>query len=108
MMFFVFDAAPTNFMPTEGATAQTEPSSMEINVSLELLTNASAFETPTGMELTVSASQDSQPTETHVIAMVLSLETSVKDAPPSQTLVGPMEFANVTMGMLTSMVFAQL
>ena len=65
-----FDAPPVNFTPMEAATAQTEHSSMELSALSDPLTDASAFPTPTGTELIVSASQDTQPTEIHVSAMV--------------------------------------
>lgn len=102
-----FDAPLDNSMPTEDATAQMELSSMELNALSELLTNVSAFQTPTGTELTVSASQASQPTETHASVTVSSLETSVKDVRQSQTQSGPTESVNATMDTPKLTVFAQ-
>ncbi len=92
----VFDAPLANFILTADATAQMEPSSMELNVPSKPWTIVSAFQTPTGMELTVSASQASQPTEIHASVMVSSLETSAKDVPQSQTQSGPTESVNAT------------
>jgi hypothetical protein len=65
-----FDAPLVNFTPTEAASAQTELSSMELNALSDPSTDASASPTRTGTELTVSASQDTQPTEIHVSATV--------------------------------------
>ena len=71
MDLHALDALPVNFMPTEDATVQTEPSSMELNALLEVLTDVFPFLTPTGTELTASASQDFQPAATHVSVTVL-------------------------------------
>jgi hypothetical protein len=101
----VLDVLLDNFTPTEDATAQTEPSSMELNALLELLIDVSAFQTLTGTEPTAFASQATQPTETHATAMVSSSETSVKDVPPSQTQSGPTESVNATMVMPMLTVF---
>lgn len=108
MEFNVLNVPLDNFMPTEDATVQMEPSSMESNVPLRLPINVSESQTPTGTELTVSASQDSQPTETHAIVMVSSWETIVKDAPQSQTQSGAAESVNVTLDMPMSTVFVRL
>lgn len=104
----VSDVPLDNFTPTEDATAQMEPSSMELNAPSELLKNVSAFQTPTGMELTASVSQASQPMETHASVTVSSLETSVKDVPQSQTQSGPTESVNATTDTLMLMVFVPL
>jgi hypothetical protein len=106
----VSDAPPVNFMPTEVATAQMEPFSMELNAQSEQPTDVSEFQTPTGTELTVSASQVSQPTEIHASVMDSLWEIIVKDVPPSQTLSGPAEYADATtdMPMLTVFVPSSL
>jgi hypothetical protein len=104
----VFDALPVNFMPTEDATAQMELSLMELNVPSEPSINVSAFQIQTGTELIVFVSQAFQPTETHVTVTALLLETSVKDAPQSQTPSGLMESVNATMDMPKSTVSARL
>lgn len=105
---FAFDALLVNFTPTEDATAQMEPSSMELNAPSELSTNVSAFQTPIGTELIVFASQVTQQTVTHAIVMVSLSETSVKDVPPSQTLSGLTESVNATTALLMLMVCALL
>lgn len=96
----VLDVPQVNFTLLEVATALKELSLMESNVHHCLLTNVLEFQTPTGMELIVSVSQDSQPLETHVIALVSSWVIIAKDVPQNQTQFSPMVFANVTMVML--------
>lgn len=90
-------------MLLEVATVQKELSLMELNVHHCLLTNVLEFQIPTGMELIVSVSQDSQPLETHATALASLWVIIVKDVPQSQTQFLPMVFVNVTMDMLTLM-----
>lgn len=99
------DVLLVNFMPTVDATAQMDFSSTEPLVLSRLSINVSEFQTPTGTELTVSASQDSALPEIHATVKESSLETIVKDVPPSQTQSGETESVNVTMDMLMLMVF---
>lgn len=98
------DVLLANCMPTVDATAQKDFSSMESNVSSKQSTNVFQFQTPTGTELTASASQDSALPETHAIVMVSSWVTIVKDVLPSQTQSGEAESVNVTLDMPMSMV----
>ena len=102
--FHVSDVPLDSFMPTVDVTAQTDFSSTESNALLRLSTNVSPFQTPTGTELTASASQDSALPETHAIVMVSSWVTIVKDVLPSQTQSGEAESVNVTLDMPMSMV----
>ena len=97
-------------MPMVDATAQMDFSSMEPNVLLRLLINVLLFQTPTGTELTASASQDSALLEIHAIVMVSSWVTTVKDVLPSQTQSGRAESVNATlvMPMLTVFVPSRL
>jgi len=64
------------------------------------LTDVLEFQTPTGTELIVSASQVSQPPETHATALVSSWVIIVKDVLQNQTQFSPTVFANVIMDML--------
>lgn len=57
-------------MPTVDAIVQMVLSSMESNAQSKQLTTVLEFQILTGTELTVSASQVSQLTETHAIVMV--------------------------------------
>ena len=59
------------------------------------MTDVLEFQTPTGMEPIVSASQDSQPLEIRATAQVSSWVIIVKDVPQSQTQFSPTEFVNV-------------
>ena len=102
------DVLLANCMPTVDATAQKDFSSMESNVSSKQSTNVFQFQTPTGTELTVFVSPDSQQLEIHAIVKELLLETIVKDVLLSQTQSGEMESVNVTMVMLMLTVFVLL
>lgn len=99
--FNVLDALKANFTLMAVAIVQMEPSLMELNVLFKPLINVFLFQIPTGMEPIVFASQVSQQLETHVIVMVLSWATIVKDVLQNQIQYGLMEFVNVTMVMLT-------
>ncbi len=99
------DVLLANFMPTVDATVQTDFSLMEPPVLSRLSINVLEFQIPTGTELTVSASQDLVLPETHAIVKESSLETIVKDVPPSQTQSGETESVNVTTVMLMLTVF---
>lgn len=83
-------------MPMEDASALTEPSLMELNALSELLIDAFLFQIPTGTELIVFASQDSQLTETHASVTVSSLEITVKDALQNPTQSGQTVSADAT------------
>jgi len=100
MELLALDVPLDNFTLTEDVTAQTEPSSMELNVASELLIDVSPFQTRIGTEPTVFAYQATQLTEIHAIATASSLEISVKDVPQSPTQSGLTESVNVTMAML--------
>ena len=106
----VSDVPLVNSMPTEDATAQMDFSSMEPNVSSKPSINVSESPTPTGTELTASASQDSALPETHAIVKESLSETIVKDVPPSPTQSGETESVNATtvMPMLTVFVPSRL
>jgi hypothetical protein len=84
----------------EDVSAQKEPSSMDLNVSINLLIDVLVLKIPTGTELTVSAILDSKVMETPVSVMVSLWETIVKGVHPSQIPSLKTEFVNVTMGTL--------
>lgn len=71
MELHALDVLLVNFMQTEDAIVQMEPSSMELNALFEVLTDVFPFLTPTGTELTASASQDFQLAGTHVSVTAL-------------------------------------
>jgi hypothetical protein len=71
MELYVLDVLLDNYMLMEVATAQMVPSLMEFNALLKLSINVLEFQIQTGMELTVSVSQDSQLMETHAFVLVL-------------------------------------
>jgi len=70
------------------------------------LTDVLEFQTPTGTELIVFASQASQLPETHATVLASSWVIIVKDVPLSQTQSSPTVFVNVItdMSMLTELV----
>ena len=93
----VSDAPLANFMQLTAATVHKELSLTELNVQSEQVTDASDFPIQIGTELTAFASQVSQPAVTPVSVTVLSLATTVNDAPQNLTPFGPMAFASATM-----------
>lgn len=68
--FHVLNVPQVNFMLTVDAIVQMVLSSMESNAQSKQLTTVLEFQILTGTELTVSASQVSQLTETHAIVTV--------------------------------------
>ena len=84
-------------MQLTAATVHKELSLTELNVQSEQVTDASEFPIQIGTELTAFASQVSQPAVTPVSVTVLSLATTVNDAPQNLTPFGPMAFASATM-----------
>ncbi len=71
MELYVLNVLLDNFMQMEDAIVLTVHSLMEFNVQQKAQINVLEFQTLTGTEHIVSASQDSQQTGTHVFAMVL-------------------------------------
>lgn len=99
MVLNVSNAHKANCMPMVDVTVQLVLSLMVLNVPPKPLTSVLESPTPTGMELIVSASQDSPQMATLAIVMVSLWAIIVNDVPPSPTQYSPMESANVTMVM---------
>lgn len=104
MVFNVSDVPLDNNMQLEDVSAHKVLSLMESNVLLELSTDVFQLPIPTGMELTVFASQDLLQATINVSAKASLLEIIVKDVLQSQTQFSEMVFANVTTDSLMSMV----
>lgn len=104
MVSNVSDVPLDNNMQLEDVSAHKVLSLMEFNALLELLIDVFLLPIPTGMELTVFASQDSLQATINASVKVLLLETIVKDVPLSQIQFSEMEFVNVTMDSLMLMV----
>lgn len=104
MVFNVSDALLDNNMQSEDASVHKELSLMESNVLLEPLIDVFLLLIPTGMELTVFASQDLLQATINASVKVLLLEIIVKDVLLNQIQFSETEFVNVIMDSLMLMV----